>query len=287
MIGTRVIAVAALLIGTSSLALADPPSTPETFSVTSKTEVPGLTLKPGSYSIRVVDRLSDRIIVRVDSANGGSHTTFIGLQNPDIPKPSSPGIVSWNGSGNNASYVRGWYFPSISNVVEFVYPKAEAVKIAQKTDSKVPAIDPASEGRVSDKNLSKDDMELVTLWLLSSTRVGAGGGTPAIQAEKYKETANARLQSAGSQNQVASAAPASSPSYGGSQSDSTSVSARSRSAVPTQSSSQSTTQIASLHKPKPVVAVLPHTASELPMVWLVGGFSLLGGLAMRRFRNAA
>lgn len=231
----RSVYFAAVMLGTTSLVFADPPSQPENFSVTSQTKVPGLTLKPGNYSIRVVDRLSDRLIVRVDAANGGAHTTFIGLQNSAIPKPASPGIVSWSGSGDTSSYMRGWYFPSSSSVVEFVYPKAEAVKIAEKTDSKVPAIDPASEGRVADKNLSKDDMELVTLWLLSSTEVGGSGSGPAIKAERYQ-------------------------------------------------------QVASVHPPKPVkpaVAALPHTASKLPLVWLFGGFCLLGGIGLRRLRNAS
>ena len=75
-------------------------------------------------------------------------------------------------------------------MVEFVYPKAEAVAIAKSNQSKVPAIDPASEGKVADKSLSKDDMEVVTLWLLSSTTVGPNDTTPAIKAEKYQQVAS-------------------------------------------------------------------------------------------------
>jgi hypothetical protein len=51
--------------------------------------------------------------------------------------------------------------------------------------SKVPAIDPASEGKVEAKNLTKDDMEIVTLWMLSSTRVGPSDSVPEIKAELY------------------------------------------------------------------------------------------------------
>ena len=221
----------AAIFGCLSVALAAPPTQPETFHVATQTKVPGLTLKPGNYTIRVVDRLSDRVIVRIDGANGGDHTTFIGLNNSSIAKPTSPGIVPWTGSDDNASYVRGWYFPSSASVVEFVYPKAEAVKIAQQTDSKVPAIDPASEGRVADKDLSKDDMELVTLWLLSSTEVSGSGAAPAIKAERYK-------------------------------------------------------QVASVRPPRPAISALPHTASQQPVVWMVGGMALLGALGLGRIRRA-
>ena len=77
----------------------------------------------------------------------------------------------------------------MNSMVEFVYPKADAVAIAKSNQSKVPAIDPASEGKVADKNLSQDDMEVVTLWLLSSTTVGPNDSAPAIKAEKYQQVA--------------------------------------------------------------------------------------------------
>lgn len=277
----RTVCCVAVLLGTSSLVFADPPSQPENFSVTGKTKVPGLTLKPGSYSIRVVDRLSDRVIVRVDAADGGAHTTFIGLQNPSIPKPATPGLVPWSGSGENHSYVRGWYFPNTSSVVEFVYPKAEAVKIAQKTDTKVPAIDPASEGRVADKNLSHDDMELVTLWLLSSTRVGPSGGTAAIQAERYQQPAGVPSQTAVASSQGSRVEP---QSTGATSSDARVQPAATRPQAPV---TKVQPQVASVHPPKLVAKTLPHTASELPIVGLLGGLSLMGGFAMRRFSKRA
>ena len=263
----RSICCVAMLLGASSLVFAEPPSGPQTFSVTSKTQIPGLTLKPGSYSIRVVDRLSDRVIVRVDAADGSGHSTFIGLENADLPKPSTPGLVPWTGSGN-LNYVRGWYFSSLPSVVEFVYPKADAAKIALKADTKVPAIDPESEGRVSDKNLSHDDMELVTLWLLSSTRVGPGTGSPAVQAERYHAPVNPQPQVATAETRPAVEAPASAP-------------------VAKRPAERSQPQVASLHRPKPVVATLPHTASNLPLVYLLGAFSLLGGAAVRTSRKRA
>jgi hypothetical protein len=76
--------------------------------------------------------------------------------------------------------------PGTSSFIEFVYPKDEAVSIAKVNFAKVPAIDPASEGISVDPSLSRDDMKLVTLWLLSSTRVGPSDSKPSIKAERYK-----------------------------------------------------------------------------------------------------
>jgi hypothetical protein len=88
-------------------------------------------------------------------------------------------------------YLRGWYFAGAPSVLEFVYPKSEAVAIAKGNQATVPPIDPASEGRpVSIKGLSKDDLEVVTLWLLSPTKVGPGDTSGGIQAAKYTKVAS-------------------------------------------------------------------------------------------------
>jgi hypothetical protein len=197
------------------------------------TTVPGLTLRPGAYHIHVVDHLGERFIVRVDGPKGGVHYSFLALENPAISKPDAPGPVAWsNAPVAGKEYLRGWLFPGLPAVVEFVYPKAEAIDIAKSNQAKVPAIDPASEGRPRViKGLSKSDFELVTLWLLSSTEVGPGDSSGGIQAERYKE-------------QVASAPQ------------------------------------------KPVIARLPKTGSNLPLIGFLGAFSVLMAMAIRIFRPA-
>ncbi len=204
---------------------AAPPT--DMFTLSTPTKVPGTTLQPGSYSIRILNRLSDRDIVRVDSTSGDIHATFIGIPNSRIGKPAASNIVNWSNGAEGAAYLRGWYAPKTSAVTEFVYPKSEAVAIAKVNDSKVPAIDPASEGRKADPTLSKEDMELVTLWLLSSSTVGAA---PEIKAERYKQASG-------------KVAPR-----------------------------------------KPVIAQLPHTASNLPWLWLTGVLSLVSAALLRLTR---
>jgi hypothetical protein len=120
-------------------------------------------------------------------------------------------------------------FPGVPEVLEFVYPKEEAVAIAKSNQAKVPAVDPASEGRpLTIKGLSKSDLELVTLWLLSATHVGPEDSSGGIQAERYRQVA--------------------------------SVSHR------------------------PAIARLPQTASNLPLIGLLGFCSLLLAISFRIFR---
>jgi hypothetical protein len=163
------------------------------FTTSEPTNIPGLTLDPGSYSIQVIDRLSGRDIVRIDAPGGRLHYSFLALENPGIPKPAKPGRVFWNHPAGGKRYVRGWLLPQTSSVLEFVYPKAEAVAIAKSNDAKVPAIDPASEGRpIKLEGMSESDLRLINLWLLSSTQVGPGDTAGGIQAERYPEVAAAR-----------------------------------------------------------------------------------------------
>lgn len=233
----------ASILVVASLALASPsfaagfggvaPTDSSDFTINQQTQIPGITLKPGSYSIHVVDKLADRTILEVDSASGKAMATFLALAGSGLPKASSQGKIAYDSGTDGKSALRGFAFPK-GPVLEFVYPKAEAVSLAKANGNKVPAIDPASEGRVADPSLSKSDMQVVTLWMLSTTKVGTDGSGPGIKAEKYQQ------------------------------------------------------QVASNHPPRPAIKELPHTASDLPLLIVLGVGSLLGGavLSVRRWTVA-
>ncbi len=248
----------AAMTAASVHAVAAPPAEPGAdakatkFNVSQQTQVPGMTLQPGSYSIRVVDHLADRLIVRIDGASGGAaHSTFIGLPTTDLSKSGS-GIIAFDAGPDGGAAARGFSFPS-GKTIEFVYPKADAVTLAKANGTKVVAIDPASEGRVpTEKGLSKDDMEVVTLWTLSSTKVGPGDAAPAISAEKYKAR---KSTTSGADTQVASA--------------------------------QDAPSAPAPRKAKPVIAKLPHTGSDLPLIAMLASFALLGAAGLRFGRLAS
>ena len=280
---TVFICAAVALSASAGSAYAVDPSGSATFAVAESTKVPGLTLKPGTYSIRVVDHLSDRLIVRVDDQSGSTHSTFIGVQNSDMPQPSVPGAVTWSSKTAGTAAMRGFEFPDGGPVVEFVYPKDDAVAIAKVNSAKVPAIDPASEGKVADPSLSKDDMEVVSLWMLSSTQVGpTSAQKPAIAAEKFQPVVAATAPTPAS---APAPAPATAPTPVASAPPPPQEVATA--SVPPSPAVQATpaVQAAPAAKPhKAVVAKLPKTASELPLLYLLGIASLLGaaGLRLRR-----
>ena len=156
-------------------------SVPARFTVAEKAQVPGRTLVPGDYTVRVLDRLHDRMVVQVEH-NGKLQSTFLAL--PSSSLHADPGPIFFGGPGKGA--LRGFSFAD-GTVAEFVYPKAEAVVLAKANGTTVPAIDPASEGKSDTPTLSAADRQLVTLWMLSPALVGPEDSGPGVTAVKYKQ----------------------------------------------------------------------------------------------------
>jgi hypothetical protein len=224
------------------------------FSVTSPTQVPNQKLSPGSYSITVVDHLSDRVVLRIDDGAGKIHDTFLGVPIASQGNGGATGPFAWSSNSDQDAALRGFTFPG-GGAVEFVYPKDEAVAIAQKSGRAVPAIDPASEGMVvKDSTLSKQDMAMVTLWTLTPTAVGpSDAAQPAIQAARYQAPQSAQpLPQQVAQNEPPSAPP--SPMH------------------------QTVTR-------KPVLPTLPHTASDLPFFFIGGLLSVLAAALLSLVRR--
>lgn len=285
----RILASFLALFAATAVAAPAPavPSGPEQFQVAQKTEVPNTTLQPGSYSIRILDHLRDRVILQVSKA-GHVESTFLAI--PAATMASAPvGPIPYTAGPKGKSALKGFAFPG-GVAVEFVYPKDDAVSIAQANDTRVMAIDPASEGRVPAANLKQNDMEMITLWMLEPARVGAADAKPSIAASRYQAPAPAAA-AAPVQTAQAEPAPAAAPAPDATPAaDNTAAAPSSR---PARHRSQPV-QLAQNDAPAPLparphtrpagVKALPHTGSNLPWLWLgmFGCFGLAGALRLHR-----
>ena len=261
--------LAAFVQGSSAIAAAA--DSTASFSLTAPTEVPGALLKPGDYTIQMVDHLSDRTVVRLDSVGGKTHVTFLGV-NTVGQGNSAAHPVEWLGKSKGRHALRGFVFPNGTSV-EFVYPKADAVALANANSASVVAIDPASEGRPELAKLTSSDMEMVNLWMLTPVRVGPGDGQKGIEAKRYQATVVTASQTSTPPTASASSVPSSSVRSGVRQSAPGALVARAD--VPARPI---------VRRTSPVVKQLPKTASDLPAVWLAGAFAMMGAGVLRARR---
>ncbi len=241
----------------------------QNFSVTKSTVIPGGILNAGDYTIQVLDQLSDRMLVRVDDAIGKQHSLFLAVPHAAFQNASSSGPADWQGSAEGKTTLRGFAF-SNGKSIEFVYPKAQAASIATKNAEKVIAIDPESEGKPELQKMSQDDMKIVTLWMLTLTTASPGSKTPALLAQRYQADAGA-ADTLLAQNTVPPG-----PKEG------TPADTQSKGQVSQAPSATDTTNIRPIQMKaaaRHVIKQLPHTASELPLIWLAGLFSLVLGMA--------
>ncbi|MGI4830209.1 MAG: hypothetical protein ACRYFU_18695 [Janthinobacterium lividum] len=253
---------------------------PAQMQLAEKTAVPGQSLAPGSYSIRITDRLNDRIIVQVQR-NRGKAISFLAYPNPNLRSGSFTGPVNFVSGIKGRPALRGFGFAG-GPVVEFVYPKADAVDLAKSNSVRVMAVDPASEGRVNLPNLTQADMTEVTLWMLTPTPVDPTTSKPGIQAARYQAPTPTPADVASVAQTSAPIQPSTSGYY--SQNQTT------RTGSPHIASTRTpAVQVAaSSHAPRlrPKVQELPHTAGESPLISLMACVSLFFGgvLTLRRLR---
>jgi hypothetical protein len=198
---------------------------------------PGTVLRPGEYSIRVIDHLQDRFLVRVEKKQGASHAVFIAV--PTKSLAGHTGLVNWTAAAaQGKAALRGFVFSNGGSALEFVYPKDEAVSLAKANGTPVLAVDPSSEGKSAElAQLSKDDMQIVTLWMLTPTKVDAPAGEATVSASKYQGNETTAPDK----------------------------------------------EEAKLNRPA-ILKRLPHTASALPTVLLVGIAAAAGAILLRRRR---
>jgi LPXTG-motif cell wall-anchored protein len=225
------------------------PTKPYNFSVDSDTQTPDGVLKPGSYTIRIADHLADRMVIEVHGTDRHVDEKFIGVPAKNFTAAGAtdgPTVVT---GAKGKSALRGFTFGR-GNVVEFVYPKNDAVALAKTNQTTVLAIDPSSEGIPETKNLSADDLKIVTLWMLTPTPVGPDDKA-GIKAAKYEAPAPVAPV------EVASASAPARPGQD--------------SASPSRADAR-----------PPVIHRLPKTGSDLPLL-AIAGFCSLGLAVLLRF----
>ena len=256
-----------------------------TFSGT--VELPGVTLQPGTYLFKLADSQSNRHIVQVLSQDEKQiHATILAVPAERLEVTGENVVTFRENAEGTTPAVQYWYYPGDRIGHEFVYPKAQAMKIAARTgqnvlstegevsssDSVVSSVNP--EGETSEWNregAAPRTAENQTGAVAGTTGVSEMPKPEAQTAEAQPETVNPAEETKNPESETPPAEPAM-------------AAAQTEPAQPA---------VVPAPAPQERAAVgtsgradeLPRTASPLPLSGLIGLLSLSGAAVMRRVRR--
>ena len=258
--------VTASLLMWSANAGAQGPANQDTFFTFSQAvELPGKTLPAGTYFFQLMDSPGNRHIVKVMSQDKKDlHATLMAIPYYSNEKPSDDPQVrfmetpagSSAAAGSNA--IRIWFYPGNSVGHEFIYPRSQALRLAQR--SQEPVLTTKSDTEISESvaeaDLTRVDRagtDVATRTAEASPENPAPAPEPAPQREQIGALATPPAKPAPEAAPAPEPAPAPAP--------------------------------APERNDEPARDELPATASLLPLLALIGAGSLIGSRMLRRARG--
>ena len=247
------IGLSLMLVGTPTRAAAQQPDTHDrtimTFSAA--VELPGMRLEPGTYVFRLADTASRNVIqvLSQDEMQVLGQWLYVPAERQEVTGDT---VVTFReASADTTPAIQFWFYPGEKIGKEFMYPKDQALRIAERTGASVLSEDgriEADEQTVAsaEPKPSSDDSAA------SNIGVVEGSGLPAEEPA----AADRPVESAQAQGDVTVTSQAEQP-------------------VGTSGQRESTT----------AQAELPATSSPLAMGTLFGVLSMLGAAGIRLLRS--
>lgn len=139
---TLLVGLALLVVGFASPAVAQrsfDKKTEITFS--QPVEVAGHVLPAGTYLFQLATPMGDRQIVEIRSANGMKLVAIVAAVPNYRLKPTGRSVISFRETpAGSPEALRAWFYPGDTFGEEFVYPKARAVTLANRSNAPVPSV---------------------------------------------------------------------------------------------------------------------------------------------------
>lgn len=134
------------------------------------TEIPGDVLPAGEYVVKVINTQETRSIVQFTTANEESVVaTVLAVPNYRVQAPENTEFVYFQREAGMQPAIKSWVHPGYNYGVEFVYPKAAATTLVEKTHETVFATEskePTLKGEVTvmtpEKEISLEEFRAET-----------------------------------------------------------------------------------------------------------------------------
>jgi len=245
-------AAAALVSCTAAVASAQTPADHRSyFTFTGTVEVPGATLPAGKYMFRLPSPDTSHSVVQVVSADGKKvYSTFFTMSAQRPEAVGDPEIRFMETPAGAPRAIRTWWFAGDRTGGEFVYPKAQAQRLAKATSQPVLTTTAAA---AKPENTRTEDL----------ARVSPTGEEAKVSANTESAPTGSAFQGQVAASSVEPFTPANQNSTSAGQSNSN----RDRAAGQGARTS------------------LPRTASTAPLVGLFGFVALLGAAILWGWRN--
>jgi hypothetical protein len=239
------------------------------FTFSGPVTLPGVTLPAGQYLFRLADPNSSSKVVQVLNADGTKpYGLFFTISAERLEPASSPEVRFMETASGTPAAIRTWWYPGERRGYEFIFPKEQARRLAMGASQPVLTTD-AQTTTTEQTNTAE------------LSRVGSSGQETDVSASAVPTAA----------------APTGTTQEGTIASSSLSIAAPSIPAignapVPSTASAQtpavatgSTTSSAQPSSTQAVRTQLPRTASQLPLVAMVGTIALLSAASLQYWRT--
>lgn len=240
------------VVGLAVMLHADPWNKKTELTVNETIEVPGATLTPGKYVVKLMDSQSNRHIVQFfNEREDKVLSTVLAIPNQRL-KPTGKTEFSFYEAGvGEARAMRAWFYPGDTIGHEFAYPKQKATELARASGQNVPS-------------LSGDDPRSGEVTTVSPSETRAeGAADPAPPTSRQPVVRDDRQEPRADPTIIAQAPPP-----------------QERPTPREVSPSPQSNQRPAAGQVEP--SELPATASPAPLLGLIGLLSLGGALGLRR-----
>jgi len=235
-------------------------------------EVPGgVVLQPGTYMFKLMDATADRHVVQISSEDGKKTFAVVMTAAARRTERSDNTILTfYEMPSGSPQALRKWFWPGDLDGQEFLYPRDRATQISKLTNEKVPE---APEGQPLVDNAAQASAQAGTEAAQPAAEPAAAAPAPAgapeavAQVEQPATPPPPTPVTPPAQVQAAPEPPAPPADQTVAQND-----------VSQSTVAQNTTT--------PDNSALPQTASDLPLITLVGFSALAGAVMIRRARRA-
>jgi len=252
----------------TSAAQAQPEDKRTYFTFSGPIALPGVTLPAGRYLFHIVDTTSSRKVIQVLSEDQKKPYTMANTipdQRRDAPKEAT--VAFYESERGAPAAVKSWWYPGETIGYQFIYPRSQARQIAKATGQ--PVLTTKSDSTKSEETKSAE-----------LTRVDANGRDVDVNAP------DAAAQSASSANSGFRDSSANSTVFNRNtpavtEGNRTPPQAAQNSAARSGSTQDQFNSRNASNAPRTARSELPRTASDLPLVGLIGMLSALGFVTLR------